>query len=64
MKNQARLVETTQVEVIPNNLRNISTNCGNYTETVGRDSIGRDSITKNVKNITIGNKNVEINQMY
>jgi hypothetical protein len=61
IKTQPRLVEINQVEVIPNNERNISTNSGHYNEIIGRDFIGRDSVTKNVKNITIGNREVEIN---
>ncbi|WP_339377661.1 hypothetical protein [Calothrix sp. NIES-2100] len=66
---QALLVETNQIEVIPNNQRDISTNGGNYIEKTGRDyiegdSIGRDSVTKNIKNITLGDKKVKIDPNY
>ncbi|WP_341525290.1 hypothetical protein [Nostoc sp. UHCC 0302] len=55
-------------EITPttNNQRTIDTKGGDYNESVGRDYIrgdyiGRDSISKNIQNITIGNKEVEVN---
>ncbi|MCC5653932.1 hypothetical protein LC609_29975 [Nostoc sp. XA013] len=48
---------------------NIDTGGGNYNKEIRgnyiqRDSIGRDSVTKNIKNITVGNREVEINPNY
>lgn len=64
IKAQAKLLEINQIEVIPNNQRNISTSGGNYNENIGRDYIGRDSVTKNIKNITLGDREVKIDPNY
>jgi hypothetical protein len=51
-------IETT---VETTNRRTVNTNGGNYNEKIGRDSIGRDLITNNIKKITVGNREVGIN---
>lgn len=61
-KTQFRLVPTKQI--ISTEKRTIDTNGGNYNETIGRDYVDDDSVTNNIKNITIGNREVEINPNY
>lgn len=55
------LMPVKQINLTPNHQRTVNTSGGSYNENIGRDFIGRDSINKNIKNIHIGNREVEIN---
>jgi hypothetical protein len=61
-RTQFRLEATKQI--ILTDKRTIDTSSGNYNENIGRDYIDDDSVTNNIKNITIGNREVEINPNY
>jgi hypothetical protein len=62
-KLQSRLLEINKIEEIGINSRNINTK-GNYNENIGRDYIGGDSINKNIKNVTVGGREVTVNPNY
>lgn len=61
LKRQLKLVPIKQILPASNHQITIDTNGGNFEQNIARDFIARDAVTKNTKNITVGNKEVEIN---
>lgn len=61
-----KLAPSKQIESTVNEQITVITDGGNYNEKIerdyiGRDYIGRDSVNKNIKNITVGDREVKIN---
>lgn len=61
VKNYPILVPSKQIESTVNEQITVITDGGNYNERIERDYIGRDLVNKNIKKITVGDREVKIN---
>jgi hypothetical protein len=61
IKRQLKLVSIKQIVPSSDHQITIDTKGGSFEQNIARDFIARDAVTKNTKNITVGNKEVEIN---
>ncbi|MEH2367931.1 hypothetical protein [Nostoc sp.] len=61
LKRQLRLIPIKQIIQISKHQTIIDTKGGNLEQNIARDFIARDAVTKNIKNITVRDREVEIN---